>query len=138
METKGGPGRDQGWPTILILNSFGFKYGVPVDATFMLDVRFLPNPYWQKDLRPWSGLQQAVADYVLKSEQGASFLELLRPLVLFWATAESNGAKILRLAIGCTGGRHRSVAIVEHLQSYLADQGLNPTVLHRDLHRDTA
>ncbi|MEE4313834.1 MAG: RNase adapter RapZ [Desulfofustis sp.] len=121
----------------LILYSFGFKYGVPVDATILWDVRFLPNPYWQDELRPLSGLQSPVFDFVVASDRGKTFLHLLKPLLQFLVEAgESSGKRSLRLAVGCTGGRHRSVAIVEELHRFLLSLGYASTVFHRDLNRD--
>ncbi|MCB2216406.1 RapZ C-terminal domain-containing protein [Desulfofustis glycolicus] len=121
----------------LILYSFGFKYGVPIDATIVWDVRFLPNPYWQDELRPLSGLQSPVFDYVVASDRGKTFLHLFKPLLQFLVEAgESSGKRSLRLAVGCTGGRHRSVAIVEELHRFLLSLGHAVTVFHRDLNRD--
>jgi UPF0042 nucleotide-binding protein len=121
----------------LILYSFGFKYGAPIDATIVWDVRFLPNPYWQDELRPLSGLQSPVFDYVVASDRGKTFLHLLRPLLQFLVEAgESSGKRSLRMAVGCTGGRHRSVAIVEELHRFLLSQGYAAIVFHRDLNRD--
>ncbi len=121
----------------LVLYSFGFKYGIPIDANTVWDVRFLPNPHWQDELRPLSGLQSPVFDYVVASDQGQVFLQLLKPLLHFLVeAAESSGKRSLRLAVGCTGGRHRSVAIVEELHRFLLSRGLAATVFHRDLNRD--
>jgi RNase adapter protein RapZ len=121
----------------LVIYSFGFKHGVPVDANLVWDVRFLPNPYWQNELRPLSGLQREVFDYVVKSDQGKAYLELLKPLLHFLVEAgSSSGKRSLRLAVGCTGGRHRSVAIVEELQRFLCLLDLELIVFHRDLDRD--
>lgn len=120
----------------LVLYSFGFKHGVPIDANMVWDVRFLPNPYWQEDLRPLSGLEQDVADYVLKSEQGRTFLELLKPLLLFLIKMSGTSEKSnFRLAVGCTGGRHRSVAVVEALRRFLTEQDVELTIFHRDKER---
>ncbi len=121
----------------LVVYSFGFKYGVPIDATMIWDVRFLPNPFWQEALRPLSGLDRDVADYVLTGEAGKTFLELLTPLLLFLVEAsDRSGRSHLRLAIGCTGGRHRSVAVVEALRRILDDHGVAVTVFHRDRERE--
>ena len=76
--------------TRLVLYSFGFKHGVPVDANMVWDVRFLPNPYWQEDLRPMSGCEKQVSDYVIKSNQGGKFLALLKPLLSFLLEADGN------------------------------------------------
>jgi nitroreductase/NAD-dependent dihydropyrimidine dehydrogenase PreA subunit len=123
--------------TSFVLYSFGFKHGVPVDANMVWDVRFLPNPYWQEALRPLSGQEAAVSDYVIKSREGKEFLKLLKPLLKFLAsTGGASEKKNMRLAIGCTGGRHRSVAVVEELQRYLAKLDIDLHVFHRDLDRE--
>lgn len=122
--------------TSLVLYSFGFKHGVPVDANMVWDVRFLPNPYWQEDLRPMSGCEQQVSDYVIKSDQGEKFLALLKPLLSFLLDSDGNlEQKNHRFAIGCTGGRHRSVAVVEALRNFLSDQDVDLEVFHRDMER---
>ena len=122
----------------LVMYSFGFKHGVPVDANMVWDVRFLPNPYWQEDLRPLTGCETEVADYVVKSKQGKKFLKLLKPLLLFLIdTGNMSERKNMRLAVGCTGGRHRSVAIVEALQHFLAGQDVDLRVFHRDMDRES-
>ena len=95
--------------------SFGFKYGIPLHADVVMDVRFLPNPYWQEDLRPKSGLEKEVSTYVVDSDQGREFLQLLVPLLLSVADGMAQTGRELRIGIGCTGGRHRSVAVVEAL-----------------------
>jgi len=123
--------------TRLVLYSFGFKHGVPVDANMVWDVRFLPNPYWQEDLRPMSGCEQPVSDYVIKSEAGKEFLSLLKPLLLFFLDSEAQlEQKNHRFAIGCTGGRHRSVAVVEELRTFLAEHDVDLDVFHRDMERE--
>lgn len=123
----------------LTIYSFGFKHGIPDDATMMWDVRFLPNPYWQEDLRPMSGREQAVSDYVVKSEKGEKFLELFKPLLSLVLESSNNlKKKHIRLAVGCTGGRHRSVAIVEELRRFLAEYDIDLTVFHRDMERESS
>ena len=125
--------------TQFVVYSFGFKHGVPVDANMVWDVRFLPNPYWQEELRPMSGCDKQVSDYVIKSEQGAKFLSLMKPLISFLLeSVEKAGKNELRLAIGCTGGRHRSVAVVESLREFLAARDIDLYVFHRDLEKDEA
>ncbi len=119
------------------LYSFGFKYGVPIDVQMIWDVRFLPNPYWQKELRPLSGLDRDVSEFVVKSDAGRQFLKLMKPLVSFLIERNRElDKKQLRYAIGCTGGRHRSVAIVEELGAWLGAQGIDLTVFHRDCDRE--
>lgn len=124
-------------PSIVIF-SFGFKHGVPVDANLLFDVRFLPNPYWQEDLRPKSGLQEEVSNYVVDSDQGSEFLRLLEPLLLSVAAGMVPNKKDLRIGIGCTGGRHRSVAVVEALARRLSTStGFKVRTLHRDIDRNS-
>ena len=121
------------------LSSFGFKYGVPPEATVIWDVRFLPNPYWVEEMRHKTGLEREVADYVLESPAAIQFLRLIEPLLLFLVQENLAGGKQqeLWLAVGCTGGRHRSVAVVEALKSLLAGK-VSLTVLHRDIERDSS
>ncbi len=120
----------------ITLFSFGFKHGQP-EADCIWDVRFLPNPYWVDDLRPHTGLKARVADYVLENQAAAGFLELFEPLLLYLlAQYQAGGRETIRLGIGCTGGKHRSVALVEHLDRRLRAEGYAPTVQHRDIERD--
>lgn len=114
--------------------SFGFKYGVPEDVTTMFDVRFLPNPYWVEGMRHLTGRDSAVADYVIKSASGKEFLEKFIPLFTFLVEKNREAGKAgIRVAIGCTGGHHRSVAIVEKLSSVLDQNGITLKMFHRDL-----
>ena len=114
--------------------SFGFKHGVPVDANLLFDVRFLPNPYWQEDLRPKSGLEPDVSGFVIDSDEGKEFLSLLKPLLLSIASQAPLNRKELRIGIGCTGGRHRSVAVVEALAlEFGKDPRLEVLSCHRDI-----
>jgi RNase adaptor protein for sRNA GlmZ degradation len=123
-------------PFHVTLFSFGFKYGLPGDMNLLWDVRFLPNPYWVDALRSRTGIDQDVADYVVESTAGKEFLQLLEPLVLFLVNTNSlAGKEELRLAVGCTGGRHRSVAVVEVLQQILRTQPIELTVFHRDIEK---
>lgn len=119
------------------LISFGFKNGVPVDADMVFDVRFLPNPYWIPELRPKTGLSKDVASYVLKHEQAQRFQEHMVELMLDVAPgylAESK--RQVTVAIGCTGGKHRSTSMSEELSRRLAERGFTTTVLHRDLGKE--
>jgi UPF0042 nucleotide-binding protein len=121
----------------VILFSFGFKYGTPVDVNMIWDVRFLPNPYWVEELRPKTGREEEVADYVLMSREGKTFFHHLVPLLRF--LVEQNdlaGKQAIRIGIGCTGGRHRSVAVTERLAVFLSELDVNLTVSHRDIERD--
>jgi len=122
----------------VVLFSFGFKYGAPTDVNVLWDVRFLPNPYWVDTLRPHTGLVDEVASYVLESDGGKCFVSLLRPMVTF--LVEQNmaaGKKDLCIAVGCTGGRHRSVALIGALAGTVRNLSVKLTVFHRDIERDT-
>lgn len=122
----------------IVLYSFGFKYGTPVDANMVWDVRFLPNPYWVPELRPKTGKVPVVADYVLESNEGVSFFHYLEPLLQFLVEQNNAaGKKTIRIAIGCTGGRHRSVAVTESIAIFLTKFPLDLTVFHRDIERDS-
>jgi UPF0042 nucleotide-binding protein len=117
--------------------SFGFKYGLPVDADFVLDCRFLPNPYWVPELRAQTGLDPQVSEYVL-GQQGAreavdAYDGLLRQVVPGF---EREGKRFITLALGCTGGKHRSVAITEAIAERLRALGVPTRVVHRDLGRE--
>ncbi len=117
--------------------SFGYKYGFPEQCNFLLDVRCLPNPYWDAALRPYTGLVTEVADYVLRSEAGVQMVVQLESLLSCWAAQQAAaGKKELSIAIGCTGGRHRSVAVVEALAVFFASQGAVVTHYHRDIDKD--
>ena len=114
--------------------SFGFKHGVPIDADMILDVRFLPNPHWDENLRPFSGLDQSVREFVLSQELSDDFLERLDGLLhLVLPAYVQEGRSYLTIGIGCTGGRHRSVAMVEEVARRLAATGYHPRVTHRDI-----
>lgn len=123
------------------VESFGFKYGLPMDADMVMDVRFLPNPHWVDELRPHTGQHPAVRDYVLGQTGAAEFLQTyLRLLSLVVEGYRREGKRYMTVAIGCTGGKHRSVAIAEALaqlmQSHGAEAQLSARVLHRDLGRE--
>lgn len=121
----------------VVLYSFGFKYGDPVDVNLVWDVRFLPNPYWVVELRPKTGRVKEVADYVLQSAEAQTFFRLLLPVLAFLVEQNSAaGKKTIRIAIGCTGGRHRSVAVTEKIAAFLTNLPVQLTVFHRDIARD--
>ena len=114
--------------------SFGFKHGVPIDVDTVLDVRFLPNPHWDEELRPMTGLDAPVSRYVLEQDIAGEFLDRVTSLLdLVLPAYVAEGRSYLTLGIGCTGGRHRSVAVVEELARTLRDRGWHPRVSHRDL-----
>jgi UPF0042 nucleotide-binding protein len=113
--------------------SFGFKHGTPRDADIVLDVRFLDNPHWVDDLRPLTGLDQRVADYVFATPVAKEFTERLSALLDVMVPAFiADGKRYLTVAIGCTGGRHRSVVLAEWLAAYLRRFDVSPKVEHRD------
>ena len=117
----------------LFLTSFGYKYGIPHDADIILDARFLPNPYFVDELRPKSGLDKEVRDYVLGNLETQEFLDRLYALLGFALPLyEREGKSSLTLALGCTGGRHRSVVLVEELRKRFGDEHFRIHVKHRD------
>lgn len=116
--------------------SFGFKYGIPLDVDMVFDVRFLPNPHWDEQLRPLNGQDGAVADYVLSQPDALEFLEKIESLLLSLIPGfEREGKSYLTIAIGCTGGQHRSVAIAERLIQDLQEVGQSMASFHRDVDR---
>ncbi len=120
------------------LFSFGFKYGSPDDVNLLLDVRFLPNPYWVEGMREKSGREHDVAAYVLESDAGQQITEHITSLLPFLVNQNlTAGKKTLAIAIGCTGGRHRSVALVEKLGTELKKIVADATVYHRDIEKDS-
>ena len=128
-------------PTSITVESFGFKYGLPMDADMVMDVRFLPNPHWVDELRPHTGQHPAVRDYVLSQPGADEFLAgYHRLLALVVSGYRREGKRYMTLAIGCTGGKHRSVAIAEALARLLDahddNDELSVRVLHRDLGRE--
>ncbi|MCC9174711.1 RNase adapter RapZ [Arthrobacter sp. zg-Y179] len=127
-------------PIVLRLNvmSFGFKYGLPVDANYVADVRFIPNPHWVPQLRPHTGLDEDVRDYVLQAKGTAEFLDryvdALEPVIDGYRRENKHYATI---AVGCTGGKHRSVAVTEELAKRLAQlPHVTVSSHHRDLGRE--
>lgn len=124
--------------TRITVLSFGYKYGLPMDADLVIDVRFLPNPFWIPELRDLSGLDSAVRNYVLSQEGAEEFLErYLELLRLIGGGYRREGKRYLTLAVGCTGGKHRSVAISEALAARLVDEeGITVKVVHRDVGRE--
>lgn len=118
----------------VFLTSFGYKYGIPHDSDMILDVRFLPNPYFVTELRAHDGLETEVEEYVLKNEETRTFLDRLYSLLEFALPLyEREGKSSLTLALGCTGGRHRSVVLVEELHRRLGRGKFRIHVKHRDL-----
>jgi UPF0042 nucleotide-binding protein len=120
----------------IAVESFGFKHGLPLDADIVMDVRFLPNPHWEEHLRPLTGHDPAVRDFVLERADTSAFLERLEDLLrTVLPSYEAEGRSYLTIAIGCTGGRHRSVAIAEELASRLRTRGTAVRTTHRDVTR---
>jgi UPF0042 nucleotide-binding protein len=116
--------------------SFGYKHGVPLDADLVFDCRFLPNPHWVESLKLLSGLDPQVRDFVLSQEATAPFLDRVVELVAMLLPAYmAEGKSYLTIAMGCTGGRHRSVVLAAELARRLQDHGTAPSVFHRDVDR---
>ena len=125
---------DSGMQTTIM--SFGYKHGLPLDTDLVLDCRFLPNPHWVEELRPLTGLDEPVRDYVLAQPLSAEFLGDIEPLLARLLPAYvAEGKSYLTIAFGCTGGRHRSVAIAEAVAAALRARGVELRVTHRDVDR---
>ena len=120
----------------LTIESFGYKHGIPLDVDLVFDVRFLPNHHWDETLRPLSGLDQPVSEFVLRQELSSEFIDRIQSLFAVLLPAyRAEGKSYLTIAIGCTGGRHRSVAIAEELGKKFVEMGQRPRVIHRDIAR---
>ncbi|MFZ9818653.1 MAG: RNase adapter RapZ [Ilumatobacteraceae bacterium] len=120
----------------LSVMSFGYKHGIPLDVDFVFDVRFLPNPHWIDEMRNKTGLDDEVRSYVLESELATTFVTQVESLLdLLLPAFREEGKSYLTVAVGCTGGRHRSVAVAEELSRWLTKSGYRPRVTHRDVHR---
>ena len=134
MSIFGDDDRDRAMRTSVM--SFGYKHGVPLDADLVLDCRFLPNPHWVDKLRDLSGLEAPVKDFVLDQDDARVFLDQVGSLmdILLPAYAKE-GKSYLTVALGCTGGRHRSVVLAEEVARRLAELGARPSVFHRDIDR---
>jgi UPF0042 nucleotide-binding protein len=123
---------DTGMQTRVV--SFGYKHGLPLDVDIVLDCRFLPNPHWVDELRPLTGLEDPVRRYVLSQDAARELLLRLDGLLALLLPAYvAEGKSYLTVAFGCTGGRHRSVAIAEEVAGILRERGFHPAVLHRDI-----
>ena len=129
--TEAGPGLR------IAVMSFGFKYGIPLDADLVFDMRFLPNPFWVSGLRAQTGKDAAVADYVMNQPGAHEFVDrvvaLMEPMV---AGYHREGRRYVTLAVGCTGGKHRSVAMAEELAARLSTPEVATIIVHRDLGRE--
>jgi UPF0042 nucleotide-binding protein len=120
----------------LSLVSFGFKHGIPLDVDMVWDVRFLPNPHWEEHLRELSGLDDAVSTFTIEQPLAQQFLDKAQGMLQFLLPAyQSEGRSYLTIAVGCTGGRHRSVAVTEAIGAWLASNGHHPRITHRDIFR---
>ena len=129
---------EEGKPAKLIVNvvSFGFKYGLPIDADLVFDVRFLPNPFYETALRPLTGMDERVQQYVLDNDTGRDFLERLYALVDFLLLQYiEEGRYVLNIAVGCTGGQHRSVAVANALAQHLTVGDEDVRLINRDSKR---
>lgn len=117
--------------------SFGYKYGLPMDADLVVDVRFLPNPYWIPELREMTGRDAEVRHYVLAQQEAGEFLDRYAAILeIIGAGYRRESKRYLTLAVGCTGGKHRSVVMAQELADRLTDMGVKATVSHRDLGRE--
>lgn len=130
------PDRQAGATFRCTVSSFGFKYGPQLEADWVVDSRILPNPFWEPELRPLTGLDERVRSFLLGREETGEFLERTSAL-LQWVitTARRRGRQATHVAVGCTGGRHRSVVVAVELAAALADEGVAVDVHHRDVQR---
>jgi UPF0042 nucleotide-binding protein len=127
---------DRGDPMHISVMSFGFKYGIPLDVDNVLDVRFLPNPHWVPELKELTGLDGKVRDYVLGAPEALEFTDRIDDLLSFLLPCYvSEGKSFMGLAIGCTGGRHRSVVLAERLAARIRGRGFGAATFHRDIGR---
>lgn len=121
---------------VVNITSFGFKYGLPVDSDLVFDVRFLPNPYYMAELRAKSGLTPEVREFIFNYQQTRDYLQKLEDLLAFSLPLYfEEGKTSLVIAVGCTGGRHRSVAVAKEIGEYVAKRGYPTVVNHRDINR---
>ena len=126
-------------PLLVSVVSFGFRYGIPADADLVFDVRFLPNPYFVPRLRPFSGKNPRVARYIRSFPQTGQFLRRIESLLLYLIPHYiQEGKSYLTVALGCTGGRHRSVALAEVIRRAIKKKGYSAKVVHRDLDKTTS
>ena len=118
----------------LLFVSFGYKHGTPLDADFVFDVRCLPNPYWQTELRQYTGLDKPVVEFLKKNDEVEAMYDEIRGFLENWLPRfEREDRTYLTIAIGCTGGQHRSVYLVRRLAEYFSDKGIKTQVRHREL-----
>jgi UPF0042 nucleotide-binding protein len=116
------------------LQSFGYRYGIPLESDIVMDVRFLPNPYFMPELREFSGLDPLVREYVLEKKETQGFIDRFKDLMEFLLPSyNKEGKSYLTISIGCTGGKHRSVVITEEMHNFFKDKRLNLKITHRDI-----
>jgi UPF0042 nucleotide-binding protein len=121
---------------LVTVMSFGFKHGLPPEADLVMDVRFLPNPHYDSELRPWTGNAPDVRDYVLNNQAARDFLEKWQGLLKFlMPNYEAEPKSYLTVAVGCTGGRHRSVAVAHQIAVFIRNLGYQVRLRHRDINR---
>jgi RNase adapter protein RapZ len=119
--------------------SFGYKFGLPLDSDMVFDVRFLPNPHWVDELRPLGGMDPPVRDYVLAQEATNDFIVRAKDMfAVVLPGYQTEGRHYLTVAVGCTGGRHRSVVLAEEIGTIIKEQGFGVKVIHRDVERESA
>lgn len=129
-------GEDKDNPLVVEVQSFGFKYGVPLESSIVMDVRFLPNPFFVPELKDRSGLDDEVRDYVLDNVATAQFLDYFFPLLdMLLPAHRQEGKSYLTISIGCTGGRHRSVAIAQATGMHLQEMWPMVRIIHRDIEK---
>lgn len=127
-------GSERGNNLAVTIMSFGYKYGIPLDSDLVIDVRFLPNPFYDKELKPFTGFDKRVKDFVLANEHAGKFLEKFEELLLYLIPFYiKEGKAHLVIAVGCTGGQHRSVVLSNKIAEDLAEHGFTATAHHRDI-----
>ena len=120
----------------IICMSFGYKHGIPIDTDYVFDVRCFPNPFYVEELKNMTGLDEEARRYVFSSDEANGFLEKLFDMIDYSLNLfAKKERKQLTISIGCTGGKHRSVAVTEALSSHLKEKGLNVTTVHRDIEK---
>lgn len=121
---------------VLVFESFGFKHGIPTDADYVFDARFLPNPFWEKELKPYTGVEQPVKDFLASQPIVTKFVWQINSFMMTWLPhLERNNRSYVTIAIGCTGGKHRSVYIAELLASNFRKEQKDVQIHHRDLEK---
>lgn len=137
LNTLYGDGKQLEQTISVTVLSFGFKYGIPTDSDLVFDVRFIPNPFYIPELKPFSGMDEPVKDYVLKQDETKGFMTKLVDMLEFLIpNYVKEGKRQLIISVGCTGGRHRSVAIAEAVYKELLSKKFNASVEHRDISED--